>query len=47
MSEIIKAETILSRRSAFSLFGKAAAFAFAACATALVAASDAEAQPLA
>jgi hypothetical protein len=42
MSEIIKAETI-SRRSAFSLFGKAAAFAIAATATAL-ATSDAEAQ---
>jgi hypothetical protein len=42
MSEIIKSETI-SRRSAFSLFGKAAAFAIAASATALVT-SDAEAQ---
>ena len=34
MSEIIKAEAI-SRRSAFSFFGKAAAFAMAASATAL------------
>ena len=42
MSEIIKTETI-SRRSAFSLFGKAAAFAIAASATAL-GISDAEAQ---
>jgi len=43
MSEIIKAEAI-SRRSACSFFGKAAAFAMAASATALVVASDAEAQ---
>jgi len=43
MSEIIKSETI-SRRSAFSLFGKAAAFAIAASTTALVVTSDAEAQ---
>jgi hypothetical protein len=42
MSEIIKTETI-SRRSAFSLFGKAAAFAIAATTTALVT-TDAEAQ---
>ena len=42
MSEINKPDTI-SRRSAFSLFGKAAAFAIAACATSL-APSDAEAQ---
>ena len=42
MSEIIKTETI-SRRSAFSLFGKAAAFAIAATATALVT-TDVEAQ---
>ena len=44
MSEIIKPETILSRRSVFSLFGKAAAFAIAASTTALLVASDAEAQ---
>ena len=42
MSEIFKAKTI-SRRSAFSLFGKAGALAVAACATSL-APSDAEAQ---
>ena len=42
MSEIIKTETI-SRRSAFSLFGKAAALVIAATATGLVT-SDAEAQ---
>ena len=41
MSEIIKSETI-SRRSAFSLFGKAAAFAIAA--SAALVTSDAEAQ---
>ena len=42
MREIIKSEPI-SRRRAFSLFGKAAAFAVAASATALTV-SDAEAQ---
>ena len=42
MSEINKPETI-SRRNAFSLFGKAATFKIAACATSL-ASSDAEAQ---
>jgi hypothetical protein len=42
MSEIIKSEAI-SRRRALSLFGKVAAFAIAASATALTV-SDAEAQ---
>jgi hypothetical protein len=42
MSEIIKSEAI-SRRRAFSLFGKAAAFAVAA-STAALTVSDAEAQ---
>jgi Ni/Co efflux regulator RcnB len=42
MSEIIKSEAI-SRRMAFSLFGKVAAFAVAASTTALTV-SDAEAQ---
>jgi Ni/Co efflux regulator RcnB len=42
MSEIIKSEAI-SRRRAFSLFGKVAAFALAASTTALTV-SDAEAQ---
>ena len=44
MSETIKTKAI-SRRSVFSFFGKAAAFAIAASATAL-ATSDAEAQTI-
>ena len=43
MSEIIKPEMI-SRRSAFSLFGKAAIFAIAASSATVLVISDAEAQ---
>ena len=43
MSDIIKAEMI-SRRSAFSLFGKAAIFAIAASSATALVISDAEAQ---
>ena len=43
MSEIIKSEAI-SRRRAFSLFGKIAAFALAASTTTALSVSDAEAQ---